>query len=82
MDAPPVLDRAAVGQILGVSPETVSKYLIGSRKGGRYVDHPFPEPDGRIGRAPYWSPDRKEEIIAWGDGRPGQGAGGGRRRKS
>lgn len=80
MDAP-VLDRAAVGALLKVAPETVTKYLIESRPGGRYADHPFPPSDGRIGRAPYWLPERGQEIADWDKQRLGQGSGGGPKRK-
>ncbi|HWD81433.1 MAG TPA: hypothetical protein VG497_21205 [Kribbella sp.] len=49
----------------------------------RYADsHPFPEPDVVIGRTPGWSLERKAEIERWEATRPGQGAGGGRPRKS
>lgn len=69
----------------GVKPKTVSQYLAESRTGlgrdgkrkGRYADHPFPEPDGRVGRAPWWRLERRAEILAWAAERPGQGAGGG-----
>jgi len=76
----PVLDRTAVAKILGVQPRSVSQYLVDSKKGRRYADHPFPAPDGHIGRSPYWNLDRKDEISAWDEGRVGQGSGGGRPR--
>jgi hypothetical protein len=72
-----ILDRAAVARLIGVEPETISNYLNQSKPGGRYADHPFPEPDGYVGRSPGWRPERANEIRAWADGRPGQGVGGG-----
>lgn len=83
---PPVLTIAEVAALLGpsIKPKTVSQYLSESRpkKGrkGRYEEHPFPEPDGRIGRAPWWLPSRETEILTWAAERPGQGVGGGRPR--
>jgi hypothetical protein len=78
----PVLDRTAVAEILGVKPKTISQYLVESRDAGRYADHPFPAPDGYIGRGPYWLRKRELEIRRWAESRPGQGAGGGRPRTS
>jgi hypothetical protein len=89
---PPVLTISEVAELLGsgVKPKTVSQYLLESRaeigktvkRKGRYADHPFPEPDGRIGRAPWWLPSRRTEILTWAAERPGQGVGGGRPRSS
>lgn len=74
MDKP--LDRTAVGALIGVSAQAVRVYQR------RYADtHPFPAPDGTIGRSPYWLPDREQEIRDWDKSRPGQGSGGGRPRK-
>lgn len=87
---PAVLDLTAVGVILGrlrpgkdkpLTAKTVSAYLTGS-KNGRYADHPFPTPDGYVGRAPYWLAARVPEIEAWAKTRAGQGVGGGRPRKN
>jgi len=78
----PVLDRSAVATILGVRPKTISQYLVESRGEGRYADHPFPQPDGYIGRGPWWHLGREKDIRTWAAARPGQGAGGGRPRKS
>lgn len=71
----------------GIKPKTVSQYLSESRQEPRpdgtkrrYADHPFPAPDGRVGRAPWWRRERRAEILAWAAERPGQGAGGGRPR--
>jgi hypothetical protein len=74
----PVLNRDAVAALLGLKPKSISQYLTESRPGGRYERHPFPAPDGTIGRAPWWHPKREDEIRAWAAARPGQGAGGGR----
>lgn len=71
-----VLDRAAVARLLGVRPGTISFYLAVSRAGGIYEQHPFPEPDGRVGnRAPFWVATRAEEIQKWEATRP-RGRGG------
>jgi hypothetical protein len=81
---PHILDCAAVGDILGpyrygsdkspLQARTVSTYLLQSTMaGGRYVDHPFPVPDGHVGRHPYWLPGRVPEIQEWARMRLGQG---------
>lgn len=72
-----ILDRRAVADLLGVTPATISNYLYQSKPGGRYADHPFPEPDDRAGRSPVWLAERADEITAWATGRTGQGVGGG-----
>jgi hypothetical protein len=80
-----------VATLLGptIKPKTVSTYLTESReqvgKGararrGRYASHPFPVPDGTVGRAPWWRLERADEIRQWAADRPGQGVGGGRPR--
>lgn len=74
----PVLDRTAVAELLGVQPKTISQYLAESKGNGRYAAHPFPPPDGYIGRGPYWLRKREADIKTWNEGRPGQGVGGGR----
>ncbi len=78
----PVFDRAAVAALIAVKPKTISQYLVESKEGGRYADHPFPTPDGYIGRGPYWLRRREQEIRTWSETRPGQGAGGGRPRRT
>lgn len=78
----PVLDRTAVAAILGVRPKTISQYLSESKGDGRYVDRPFPAPDGYIGRGPWWYRRREREIQRWAASRPGRGVGGGRPRKA
>ena len=65
----PLLDRAAVAALLGVSPDTISRYMTDGR---------FPPPDATFGRAPTW---RESTITTWKTTRPGRGAGGGRPRK-
>jgi hypothetical protein len=72
------MDREAVAKFLGVSVKSISQYLTESREGGRYADHPFPKPDGRIGRGPWWNKKRKAEFLKWQEARPGRGVGGGR----
>ena len=87
---PLILDIAALGVIIGrcrpdeqwLMPNTVNAYIRDSRNGGRYSDIPFPEPDGHLGRKPYWDPARIHEIQAWARSRPGQGVGGGRPRRT
>jgi hypothetical protein len=84
----PVLDIRAVAKILGeaqdkepLRPKTVSQYLVESKAGGRYERHPFPAPDGYIGKSPWWALGREQEFVTWHQGRSGQGIGGGRPRK-
>lgn len=71
------LDRAAVAALLGVEPDTITNYLNQSREGGRFAGHPFPAPDFKAGRSPVWRAERRAELIAWAQARPGRGAGGG-----
>jgi hypothetical protein len=66
-----------VGKILGLTPDTVTRYMRESLPDGRYASHPFPDPDGRLGNSPYWLPDRTAEIYNWGVTRIGRGVGGG-----
>lgn len=88
-----MLTLTKVANLLGpdIKPKTVSTYLTESRewvgrgerrRKGRYADHPFPAPDDYHGKAPWWDPDRADEILIWRDSRPGQGVGGGRPRQS
>lgn len=83
----PVLDIRAVARILGSvqekepRPKTISQYLVESKPGGRYERHPFPRPNGYIGKSPWWALDRAGEFVVWQKGRAGRGAGGGRPRK-
>jgi len=84
-----MLNRQAVAAILGeatgadrpLKDKTVSQYLVESREGGKYEKHPFPTPDGYIGRGPWWRREREQEIRDWAAARPGRGKGGGRPRK-
>jgi len=73
VDELPILDRSAVAELLGVAPKTISQFLVESKDGGRYAEHPFPEPDGRIGRGPYWLAAKRQTIIEWDAARPGRG---------
>lgn len=57
---------AEVAAHLGVAVST----LYGYRRDGR-----LPEPDGHLGRTPWWQP---ETIEQWQAQRPGRGVGGGR----
>lgn len=65
-----LLDRAAVAALVGIHPDSISRYLA---RGG------FPPPDARFGRSPAW---REQTIRDWLAARPGQGVGGGRPRKN
>lgn len=65
MSARQQLDTAAVAELLGVSPSTVTRYQQADR--ARYG---FPEPDGRIGGRPWWW---STTITTWQKDRPGQG---------
>lgn len=68
------LDTAAVADRLQVTPSTVRRYMMADR--ARYG---FPDPDGRLGRSPWWW---STTIDKWVKGRPGQGAGAGRPKKA
>lgn len=77
-----MLSTVDVGRILGeerrdgktgaLPAATVRQYLADS-KGGRFRDHPFPEPGGRVGRSPVWLPDQIPAIREWARTRPGAG---------
>lgn len=64
-----------IGESLGVSRHAVHKWRSRYPAGS---SHPFPEPDVEVDGAPGWWPWRLAEIVAWRDGLPGRGAGGGR----
>ena len=68
------LDIAAVARMLGVTPETITRY----RQPDRADKYRFPPEDGKIGRSPWWY---RETIEKWRKSRPGMGAGAGRPRK-
>lgn len=72
--APTMLDQAAVAARLGVTRETVQRYRAADRDKYR-----FPEPDGHLGRTPWWW---CSTIDSWAAARPGKGAGAGRPRKT
>lgn len=72
------LTLADLAELLGVKPNTVSFFRTHSKPGGRYADDPFPAEDRTIARTPVWLAERVDEIKAWNERRPGQGAGGGR----
>ncbi len=77
-----MFNRQAVAALIGVQPKTISQYLTESRPGGRYASHPFPKPDGYIGKGPWWRLGREREIRKWAADRPGPGVGGGRPKKT
>lgn len=91
----PFLNRDDVAEIGGVQPKTVSQHLyesgpeVGRVKGepkvpGKFVDDPFPKPDGYLGKAPWWGKEREPEIRAWFGRHPRRQVGdgiGGRPRK-
>jgi predicted DNA-binding transcriptional regulator AlpA len=62
------LDRKAVAELLGISAATVSRMLNDRSNRNRYD---FPEPDGRIGRSPWWW---STTIMQWRKKRPGNPA--------
>lgn len=76
------LSTADLAELLGMKPASLRFLRAQSRPGGRYANDPFPEPDLIIARSPAWSGERADEIKAWNKRRPGQGAGGGRPRKT
>jgi hypothetical protein len=61
------LDTAAVAALLGVRPESVSRY--------RRRDETFPAPDIVLSGRPGW---KRSRITHWAKARPSQGVGGGR----
>ncbi len=63
------LTTADAAALVGVDPATWRKYVSDGRA---------PQPDGRLGRTPWWT---RSTIDAWLAARPGQGKGGGRPRK-
>lgn len=73
-----VLYTADVAELLGVKAATIRHYRADSLPGGRYADHPFPQPDGKVGSLVYWEQVREQELREWAAKRPGKGAGGGR----
>jgi hypothetical protein len=75
-DEPKILDRTAVGALIGMQPNTITIYLRESLPGGRFESNPFPAPDGRVGGAPWWLPSRADEIREWDADRPRGGMGG------
>lgn len=56
-----LMSLAEVAEMLGIKPESVTRYLTGGR---------FPEPDKRFGRYPAWY---KSTIRDWQKTRPGKG---------
>lgn len=73
-----VLTTADVASLLGVKAATIRHYRADSLPGGRYAEHPFPKPDGKIGPLAYWNLGRERELLDWSAMRAGKGAGGGR----
>lgn len=71
-----ILYRADVARILGIQPDTVTRYMKRYPKGHEFE---FPQPDDPDSPFPYWDATRTDEIKAWRG--PGRGAGGGRPRK-
>lgn len=78
----PVLTAEQVGKALGITRDTVIRYLWESEGfGRRYSSHPFPQPRGKIGRSPYWVAEQLDAITQWHAQRPGRGVGGGPKKK-
>jgi hypothetical protein len=74
-----------VAALLGLRPKTVLSYLKESRetvgdKRGRYADHPFPPPRGRLHPTTvlWWKVEDAEAIREWDRLRPTQSHGRGR----
>jgi predicted DNA-binding transcriptional regulator AlpA len=65
------LDVAAIAELAGVKPATISRYAAGG-------DPTFPEPDITLSGRGGWL---RETVDVWLASRPGQGSGGGRPRK-
>jgi hypothetical protein len=66
----------AAGKPVEVSLSTVWSYVGKSKPGGRYEDHPVPEPRraGRSNRsALMWTGCQRGELRAWWKARPGAG---------
>ncbi|MDQ0363408.1 hypothetical protein [Catenuloplanes indicus] len=88
----PFLNRDDVAAIGGVEPKTISQHLYESqveigadKRDGKFADDPFPIPDGRAGRAPWWYLERRDEIASWFERHPRRRKGdgiGGRPRKA
>jgi len=57
----PILDRQAVADRLRIKPDSVTRYVNRGQ---------CPEPDGKVGRAPWWY---EATIDAWIAARPGHG---------
>ena len=55
------MSRTDVAEEIGVTPDTISAYLR---------DGFIPEPDGYVGKSPWWWP---ETIQEWRASRPGRG---------
>lgn len=63
---------------LGVSRDTIYKWRARYPEGAALE---FPIPDVEVDDAPGWQPERLDEIRQWQASRPGQGAGGGPRKR-
>lgn len=77
-DEPDLLDIAAVADLIGVAPRTVSSYNNRARRkraAGKGRPGDFPAHDNTFGRTPVW---KRSTIEQWIKDRPGQGTGGGR----
>jgi predicted DNA-binding transcriptional regulator AlpA len=71
-----LLDMRAVARLVGVSKATVARYFHDRNRTAS--GHCFPEPVARFGGVPVWS---APVIRFWLASRPGQGAGGGPKRR-
>ena len=73
MTAREQLDTAAVAQRLGITPASVRRYMMADR-----AHYDFPQPDGHIGRSPWWWSTtidrwRKKHPAGGGGAQPGAG---------
>lgn len=77
----PFLTIADVGALGGVTAQTVSKYLQRSKPDRPYAADPFPAPDDRNGKWPWWALEREVEIREWFARQQDRSGVGGRPRK-
>ena len=73
------LGQAGIARELGVTRQAVARWRAVFAAG---CAHPFPVPDVWVDGVPGWVPGRVAEIRVWSESRPGQGSGGGRRRRA
>jgi predicted DNA-binding transcriptional regulator AlpA len=50
---------------IGRRVQTIYKYRLDSKPGGKFAARPFPKPDRMVGISPVWRESRLPEIKAW-----------------